>query len=180
MKSRLLMASAIVALTCGTAYAGKTADQVRIYINPGHGSWTGNDRPCQTIGRQPYTIENVDTTGFFESNTNLHKGFALLDKLVEAGVPFDRTKNQTNSNPDRIGAALDMSQHIVMSHVKVGPYPAHKGDDNGAYNRPLSGIREEVEANNFDVFISIHSNAAGEGSPTIYPLFLLSDKDDEN
>lgn len=157
------MASAIVALTCGTAYAGKTADQVRIYINPGHGSWTGNDRPCQTIGRQPYTIENVDTTGFFESNTNLHKGFALLDKLVEAGVPFDRTKNQTNSNPDRIGAALDMSQHIVMSHVKVGPYPAHKGDDNGAYNRPLSEIREEVEANNFDVFISIHSNAARSG-----------------
>ena len=131
------MASAIVALTCGTAYAGKTADQVRIYINPGHGSWTGNDRPCQTIGRQPYNIENVDTTGFFESNTNLHKGFALLDKLVEAGVPFDRAKNQTNSNPDRIGAALDMSQHIVMSHVKVRPHPAHKGDDKGAYNRPL-------------------------------------------
>ena len=47
MKSRLLMASAIVALTCGTAYAGKTADQVRIYINPGHGSWTGNDKPSQ-------------------------------------------------------------------------------------------------------------------------------------
>lgn len=179
MKSRLLMASAIVALTCGTAYAGKTADQVRIYINPGHGSWTGNDRPCQTIGRQPYNIENVDTTGFFESNTNLHKGFALLDKLVEAGVPFDRTKNQTNSNPDRIGAALDMSQHIVMSHVKVGPYPAHKGDDNGAYNRPLSEIREEVEANNFDVFISIHSNAAGEGSPSNYPLFIFRGKDDE-
>ena len=75
MKSRLLMASAIVALTCGTAYAGKTADQVRIYINPGHGSWTGNDRPCQTIGRQPYNIENVDTTGFFESNTNASQRF---------------------------------------------------------------------------------------------------------
>lgn len=173
------MASAIVALTCGTAYAGKTADQVRIYINPGHGSWTGNDRPCQTIGRQPYTIENVDTTGFFESNTNLHKGFALLDKLVEAGVPFDRTKNQTNDNPTRVGAALDMSQHIVMSHVKVGPYPAQKGDDSGPYNRPLSEIREEVEANNFDIFISIHSNAASEGSTSNYPLFLFRGKDDE-
>ncbi len=179
MKSRLLIASAIVALTCGTAYAGKTADQVRVYINPGHGSWTGNDRPCQTIGRQPYNIENVDTTGFFESNTNLHKGFALLDKLVAAGVPFDRTKNQTNDNPTRIGAALDLSQHIVMSHVKAGPYPAAKGDDNGPYNRPLSEIREEVEANNFDVFISIHSNAASEGSTTNYPLFLFRGKDDE-
>lgn len=72
-----------------------------------------------------------------------------------------------------------MSQHIVMSHVKVGPYPAHKGDDNGAYNRPLSEIREEVEANNFDVFISIHSNAAGEGSPSNYPLFIFRGKDDE-
>ena len=99
------MASAIVALTCGTAYAGKTADQVRIYINPGHGSWTGNDRPCQTIGRQPYNIENVDTTGFFESNTNLHKGFALLDKLVARqgwSVPCTQRRRQRRIQPSAV------------------------------------------------------------------------------
>ena len=185
MKSKLLIASALIALGCGSIFAQNTlqkpADQVRIYINPGHGSWGPNNRPMQTIGRDEYNAADVDTTGFFESNTNLLKGYSLLDRLVEAGVPFDRTKNQTGDNPARIGAALDLSQNIVMSHVKAGPYPyTGKLDDEGnAYNRPLSEIREEVEVNDFDIFISIHSNAASEGSATNYPLFLYRGYDDE-
>ena len=151
MKSKLLIASALIALGCGSIFAQNTlqkpADQVRIYINPGHGSWGPNNRPMQTIGRDKYNAADVDTTGFFESNTNLLKGYSLLDRLVEAGVPFDRTKNQTGDNPARIGAALDLSQNIVMSHVKAGPYPytGELDDEGNAYNRPLSEIREEVE-----------------------------------
>ena len=110
-------------MACSSAFAGKTAEEIRIYLNPGHGSWGPNNRPMQTIGRNAYTGVDVDTTGFFESNTNLWKMYSVLDHLVEAGVPFDRTLNQTNENPARVGAALDLSQHIVMSHVKVGPYP---------------------------------------------------------
>ena len=105
MKSKLLIASALIALGCGSIFAQNTlqkpADQVRIYINPGHGSWGPNNRPMQTIGRDEYNAADVDTTGFFESNTNLLKGYSLLDRLVEAGVPFDRTKNQTGDNPAR-------------------------------------------------------------------------------
>lgn len=180
MKGKLFLASALAVMACGSAFAaGKTADEVRIYINPGHGSWGSNDRPMNTLGRDPYTSADPDTTGFYESNTNLHKGFSLLDHLVEAGVPFDRTKNQDNTNPARLGAALDLSQHIVMSHVKAGPYPITDTENKEAYNRPLSEIREEVEANNFDIFISIHSNAASEGSSTNYPLYLYRGYDNE-
>lgn len=181
---KIFLSTAAAVLACGSAFAATTfpVDQVRIYLNPGHGSWGPNDRPMGIIGHPAYSTENTDTTSFFESNTNLHKAFALLDHLVEAGVPFDRNKNQTNENPTRIGAALDMSQNIVMSHVKVGPYPYVKGaPDSEAYNRSLSEISAEVEANNFDIFISIHSNAASEGSATNYPLFLYrgSDAKDE-
>ena len=75
MKSKLLIASALIALGCGSIFAQNTlqkpADQVRIYINPGHGSWGPNNRPMQTIGRDEYNAADVDTTGFFESNTIL-------------------------------------------------------------------------------------------------------------
>ena len=121
-----LILSAAVALCASSAFAG--IEDVRIYINPGHGSWTSNDRPCGTVkhGANNPSAEGSDTTNFYESNTNLQKGLALLGKLVEYGVPFDHTKNQTNSNPARVGAALDLTQNIVMSHVKAGPYPTIK------------------------------------------------------
>ena len=100
------------------ASAAKSTSQVRIYINPGHGSWGGEDRHMGTVthGAANYT----DTAGFYESNTNLEKAFGMLEKLIEYGIPFDRNKNLNNSNAARRGAALDLSQtNIVMSRVKM-------------------------------------------------------------
>ncbi|MDE7468301.1 MAG: N-acetylmuramoyl-L-alanine amidase, partial [Muribaculaceae bacterium] len=165
------------------AFAGtaKEADQLRIYINPGHGSWTPNDRPCTLVGHEEYNRVGTATTNFFETNTNLRKGFGVLEALRQYGLKFDPTLNQTGER-HQIGAARDMANNIVMSHVKCGPYH----DDNGTanqlgdatpadieyYNRNLTEICQEVDANNFDMFISIHSNAASEGTTTNYPLFL--------
>ena len=184
MKKILLLATA--ALLSVGASAQVTKENVRIYINPGHGSWGPNNRHMATIGHNPISSENPDTTDFFESNTNLQKALALLDKLVEYGVPFDRTKNQTNENPNRIGAALDLSQNIVMSHVKCGPYPYSNvkdetlgyipDDQQNDFNRTLSTIAAEVDANNFDMFISIHSNAATDGNTTNYLYFAYDNK----
>ncbi len=176
MKLRKLFSAAAMALLVGVAATAQTSvEDVRIYINPGHGSWGPNNRHCATIGHNPISTASPDTTDFFESNTNLRKCFALLGKLIEYGVPFDHSKNQTNTNPNRIGAALDMSQNIVMSHVKCGPYPYDANDsstDSGNdFNRTLSVITAEVDANDFDMFISIHSNAATEGSLTNYLYF---------
>ena len=177
---KLLLSAAATLLALG-ASAQTSMEDVRIYINPGHGSWGPNNRHMATIGHNPISSENPDTTDFFESNTNLQKALALLDKLVEYGVPFDRTKNQTNANPNRIGAALDLTQNIVMSHVKCGPYPYSNvkdetlgyipDDQQNDFNRTLSVIAKEVETNNFDMFISIHSNAATEGNTTNYLYF---------
>ncbi len=171
MKKILL--TAVTAMLALGASAALPKD-VRIYINPGHGSWGGEDRHMGTVthGGPTYT----DTAGFYESNTNLEKGFGMLEKLIEYGMPFDRSKNQNNSNPARLGAALDLSQNVVMSRVKNGPYP-HDGTTYNAYSRNLSEIAAEAELNNFDMFIAIHSNAATEGSTTNYPIYLYRGTD---
>jgi len=178
MKKLLFLAVAAV-LSLGASAADPK--DVRIYINPGHGSWGPNNRHMATIGHNPISSVDPDTTDFYESNTNLRKCLALLGKLVEYGVPFDRTKNQTNENPNRIGAALDLSQNTVMSHVKCGPYPyvevdGVNPDRYNDFNRTLSDIAAEVEANNFDMFISIHSNAATDGNTTNYLYFAYDNK----
>lgn len=153
-------------LLMGTAAAAQDPEDLRIYINPGHGSWTSNDRPMQVIGKEPYTSSGTDTTNFFESNTDLIKGFGVLEKLIEMGFPFDRTLNQTD-DPETTGAARDMANNLVMSRVKNGPYnpvindrdPNHNPNWQ-VFNRDLYEICCEVEENEFDAFISIHSNAA--------------------
>ena len=183
MKLRYIVATCALAIAAaGSLQAQKTADQLRIYINPGHGSWTANDRPMRTIDRAAYADpDNVDTTGFFETNTNIQKCLFLLHKLNDMGIPFDGTKNQENANPARLGAALDLSNNLVMSHVKAGPYPTVKmGADASladAYNRSLSEISAEVDENNFDMFISIHSNANVDGDGVNYPLYLYRGAD---
>ena len=206
MKKSVLISALALAVSMGAQ--AKTADELRVYINPGHGSWTGDDRPCTLVGHGAYSRTNTDTLSFFESNTNLRKGFSVLETLRAAGLKYDPTLNQTGERW-QIGAARDMSNNIVMSHVKCGPYL----DDNATsgqykemikaqekllaeggdpvaiqaeidrlknlkdvvsvrYNRNLSEICAEVTANNFDMFISIHSNAATEGTSTNYPLFI--------
>lgn len=178
-----IIALSAAALLCGTSLIGKTADELRIYINPGHGSWTSNDRPMKTlrdVDGEMVTVDpntksgaaandgwTPDTTAFYETNTNLRKCFALLDRLESYGLRIDRTKNQEGNDPQNLGAAKDLSNNLVMSHVKAGPYPY----DNAAseyYNRSLSEICVEVESNNFDMFISVHSNAATDGNTVNY------------
>ena len=157
MKKAIL--SLAVAAMSASAMA-QSASQVRIYINPGHGGWSPNDRPMPTI---PYpnlaSTGRPDTCGFYESNTNLWKCLKLGETLEKMGV----RKN-----------------NIMYSRRQNGPYPYVKGAWNEKkYDRPLSEISAEVDANNMDLFISIHSNAASEGSNTNYPLLLYRGKDGE-
>lgn len=181
----------------------KSASDLRVYINPGHGSWFSNDRPLSimrevdgvmtvvkpgtssynTTFDSPYGdtedpsscytgVTPPDTTAFYETNTNLRKGLAMLDKLEEYGLKIDRTLNQDNENKYRVGAALDLSNNLVMSHVMAGPYPY--GDDwCHRCNRNVSEIAIEVFQNNFDAFVSMHSNATNSDlSNTNYLVFM--------
>ena len=150
MKFKHLLFS-IALMLCGlTALAG--VKDIRIYINPGHGCWCSE---CRHMGTVTHGYNSADTAGFFESNTNLQKGIGMFNKLVEYGFVYDKSKG-----------ARDLTNNIVMSRVASG------GVQNGVYDRNLTEIAEEAEVNNFDMFISIHSNAATEGTTTNYPLFL--------
>lgn len=150
MKFRLLL-NAVMLLCVMTASAG--IEDIRIYINPGHGAFCSNCRAMGTVAHGD--VNYSDTTGFYESNTNLQKGIGMFNKLVEYGLVYDKTKG-----------ARDLTNNIVMSRVASGDV------HNGLYDRALSEIAAEAELNNFDMFISIHSNATTEGSTTNYPLFL--------
>ncbi len=162
----------VVALLCGVTTYAQNVDNIRIYINPGHGSWGPNNRHMATLGgHETIDSANPDTTDFYESNTNLWKCLELFHRLKSYGFKHDAAN------------ALDLSQNLVMSRIENGPYPYETVDDispdqNNAYNRTLSEVAAEVEANNFDYFISVHSNALTEGATTNYPIYLYRGYDD--
>ncbi|WP_407401091.1 SpaA isopeptide-forming pilin-related protein [Sodaliphilus sp.] len=155
MKKILLLAAA--AIMAAGAMQAKTADEVRIYLNPGHGSWGPNDRPMATIPYPNLANGMPDTCGFYESNTNLWKILKMGETLEKMGVK---------------------KENIMYSRVKNGPYPYVAGDpDAEKYNRNLTEISREVDANNMDMFVSIHSNAATDGTTANYPLYLYRGQD---
>ncbi|MFR0836837.1 MAG: N-acetylmuramoyl-L-alanine amidase, partial [Barnesiella sp.] len=150
---RKLFISAIALVMAAGSLSAKNLDEARIYLNPGHGSWGPNDRPMATIP-YPNLAETgmPDTCGFYESNTNLWKVLKLGKTLEKMGARHE---------------------NIMYSRTANGPFPYVKGAvDAEKYNRNLSEICEEVDANNMDFFLSVHSNAASEGTNTNYPLFL--------
>lgn len=153
MKKILITITTVVAPML-VAFAGGnlTKEQARIYINPGHGSWGSNDRNLATIN---HAIG--DTTGFYESNTNLWKGLKMGATLEKFGVP---------------------KANIMYSRVKNGPYPTVVGgEDEEKYNRNLTEIAEECNAFNTDYFLSIHSDAATDGESTNLSLLIYNGYD---
>ena len=66
MKLKRLFLAAGVALMAMSASAQTNPEDVRIYINPGHGSWGPNNRHMATIGHDPISTTDPDTTDFFE------------------------------------------------------------------------------------------------------------------
>ena len=102
----------------------------KIYVNPGHGSWnTANCRNMRTINYQSYG----DTLGFWESNTNMWKCYALQEKLVQAGHTVKMSRTQSGGTSMQNGSTCD---------------------------KKLSVIAMESENWGSDYFISVHSNAA--------------------
>ena len=102
----------------------------KIYVNPGHGSWnTANCRNMRTINYPNYG----DTLGFWESNTNMWKCYALQEKLVQAGHTVKMSRTQSGGTSMQNGSTCD---------------------------KKLSVIAMESENWGSDYFISVHSNAA--------------------
>ena len=122
MKKTLLLTLALVATTL--AFAAK------IYVNPGHGSWGANDRNLATI-----THALGDTTGFYESNTNMWKCLYLTEKLRAAGHTVVMSHTKCGVSPElsvvaaeaqRSGADYFISVHSnAHSEGSTTNYPAY-------------------------------------------------------
>ena len=152
--------SICLGITLAFSVSANDLSEARIYINPGHGGWGPNDRPMATIN-----YAQMDTLGFFETNTNLIKGMALREELVKAGAGYVRMSRTVN------GVVSADDEHKTENDKYIETQPGESGTQQLV---TLSVICQDVEANNMDYFISIHSNAATEGSSTNYPLILLS------
>lgn len=140
-----LIATLLIALTAAGSMATGGLKGKVIYVNPGHGGWTANDRPIATINH-----EVMDTLGFFETKTNLWKGQELRVRLEKAGarVVMSRTRNGYVTAGQKNATALDR--------------PETWSDENGAQQiTTLQTIAMNVDSINPDYFISIHSNATG-------------------
>lgn len=150
MKKILLLAAAIIA---ACAMQAQNADELRIYLNPGHGSFGPNDRPLSTVNHpNTSSLSDPDSLGFYEGRGTLQRAFGIAKYLKQVGFK---------------------SENIVFSRLANGPWPYVAGaEDAEVYNRPLAEICEEVEAGNFDMFLSDHSNANVDGDMVNYPLAL--------
>ena len=180
---KIFMILAAALLTVSMSAADLTGK--RIYVNPGHGSYGPNDRPMATI---PYpnlpTTGMPDTLGFYESNTNLWKCMYLGEKLEAMGATVLYSRTQCGPWPYEMknGDYPDYTYNKggSIADPTIGwqysdGYYAHP--DYEKYNRSLSEICREVEANNIDYFISVHSNANSEGSTANFPLLLYRGPD---
>lgn len=106
--------TALVAV--GVANAKKMSD-LKIYINPGHGGYTSNDRPINLEIFPPN-----DTLGYWESKSNLYKGlhfYHILDSLgakpylsrIKNTEADDRNLNDISAEANKLGVDLFFSIH---------------------------------------------------------------------
>lgn len=85
-------ATFIALAMAGLMSASAASNGLKVYINPGHG---GHDSDDRNVVIEPY--KQGDPNGYWESNSNLEKGLALRDMLLEKGydVEMSRVTNTT-------------------------------------------------------------------------------------
>ncbi len=100
MKTRMIY-RAVVAVVCAVlavpivSAQGSVKEVPRVFINPGHGGHDSNDRPS------PFFNEGVgDTVAYYESDSNILKGNALMDILLKKGYEVATTRVNNTSADD--------------------------------------------------------------------------------
>ena len=105
MKKLTLIVMALMMAVCGAS--AKRMSDLKIYINPGHGGYTSDDRPIQI-----YPFPSNDTLGYWESKSNLYKGLHMYHILDSLGAkPYlSRTKNTQDDDRSLSGIAAEANQ----------------------------------------------------------------------
>ena len=158
-----------------------SASAIKVYVNPGHGSWGSNCRPMATIN-----YAAGDTLGFFESNTNLWKAFMLETKLKAAGFDVKMSRRASGgSGTNEYNKALSTicseaenygADYFISIHSNAGP----DGSDGSFANYPVilyRGYTGEPKVTNsdkmakkcmarlYDIFYTTPKNKNGGGGP---------------
>ena len=90
-----------------------SASATKIYVNPGHGSWTSECRNMLLINYPSYG----DTLGFWESNTNLWKGLYLEKKLKESGFTVKMSRRYSGGASSDNYGAYDKALHVIAQEA---------------------------------------------------------------
>lgn len=128
----ICLISALVAF--GAANAKKMSD-LKIYINPGHGGYTGNDRPINLEIFPPN-----DTLGYWESKSNLYKGlhfYHILDSLgakaylsrIKNTEEDDRDLYDISSEANKLGVDLFFSIHSNAGETTNTPLMLYREEE---------------------------------------------------
>ncbi|MGM9873130.1 MAG: Ig-like domain-containing protein [Muribaculaceae bacterium] len=106
MKRLFILVISALILGCSGAYAKRMSD-LKIYINPGHGGYTSNDRPIHL-----YPFVANDTLGYWESKSNLYKGLHMYHILDSLGATpmLSRIKNTENDDRSLSGISAEANE----------------------------------------------------------------------
>ncbi|MDE6301085.1 MAG: N-acetylmuramoyl-L-alanine amidase [Muribaculaceae bacterium] len=128
-----IMLAAVAA--AGFQAQAKRMSDLKIYINPGHGGYTGNDRPIQL-----YPFAQNDTLGYWESKSNLYKGLHMYHILDSLGAtPYlSRIKNTEADDRSLSGIAEEANKLGVDLFFSIH---SNAGED---VNYPIMLYREET------------------------------------
>ena len=150
-----------------------SASAIKVYVNPGHGSWGSNCRPMATIN-----YPAGDTLGFFESNTNLWKAFMLETKLKAAGFDVKMSRRASGgSGTNEYNKALSTicseaenygADYFISIHSNAGP----DGSDGSFANYPVilyRGYTGEPKVTNSD-------KMAKKSIARLYDIFYTTPK----
>ncbi|MDE5629524.1 MAG: Ig-like domain-containing protein [Muribaculaceae bacterium] len=132
---RILIFLLAFAAAVGAAEAKKMSD-LKIYINPGHGGYTSDDRPIRI-----YPFASNDSNGYWESKSNLYKGLHMYHILDSLGAtPYlSRTKNTQADDRSLSGIAAEANKLDVDLFFSIH---SNAGEN---VNYPLMLYREETE-----------------------------------
>lgn len=141
----------------GGAQAKKMSD-LKIYINPGHGGYTGNDRPIQL---HPFAAN--DTAGYWESKSNLYKGLHMYHMLDSLGAtPYlsriknteadDRSLSGIDAEANSLGVDLFFSIHSNAGEDVNYPLMLYRENEIGVPRYPENVTLSKI------VWKNLHSN----------------------
>lgn len=152
MKKILSIILAAIVLACPDAVAKRMKD-LRIYINPGHGGYTSDDRPIHL-----YPFVANDSLGFWESKSNLYKGlhmYHILDSLgatpmlsrVKNTEADDRSLSGIAAEANDFGADLFFSIHSNAGEAVNYPLMLYRENEIGTPRYPENVRLSEILGN---------------------------------